>query len=105
VLIPQELITVQTLGHTGFIRVDGVVYEWLGGQEGLKTPALTGLTLTPTSTRFSAQAAGMDINITFLSPLEVPTLIPNLILSIKSDFRSVAGRYGSPILPIYLHIR
>jgi hypothetical protein len=61
----------QPLGHAGFVRVDNLVYEWMGMQDKLLRANLTSVALTPTSTRFSMQAASMDINITFLSPLEV----------------------------------
>jgi hypothetical protein len=56
------------------LRIDGHVYEWLG-EANLIPVDLIGLTLTPTSTRFSMKAAGIDMNITFLSPLEVRQIL------------------------------
>lgn len=64
------------LGHASFVRIDNVVYEMLGNEVDFVAANLIGFDLTPTSTRLSMKAPGMNINITYLSPLEVrPTLI------------------------------
>lgn len=57
------------------IVVDDQAYQLAGQEEAV--PALNGLvtqnlvSFTPTSTTFSMQAGSMDVNLTFLSPVEV----------------------------------
>lgn len=55
--------------------VDGQPYQIAGGEK--KIPALNGtitqksVSFTPTSTTFRVQAGPMDVNLTYLSPVEV----------------------------------
>jgi len=52
------------------IRIDGVTLPWLG----TPTDGNTGFveqTMTPTSTVRKFKTSGVDLNVTFLSPIEV----------------------------------
>lgn len=52
--------------------MDGTAYEWLGnGNPALNVANLTALTITPTRTIYTMQAGAMEVNITFLTPIEV----------------------------------
>lgn len=54
------------------MRIDGTSYEWLGTTtEYGGATNLTATTITPTRTVFTIQAGPMDLNVTFLSPIEV----------------------------------
>ncbi|CAL1707175.1 unnamed protein product [Somion occarium] len=81
-----------TLGWQGLIRVDKQVYQWLGFS-GLNPPVanLTNTQLTPTQTVISMQAGPMDINATFLSPIETADAlkqsIPLSYLSLEAKSR------------------
>ncbi|KAF9039547.1 DUF1793-domain-containing protein [Hymenopellis radicata] len=56
------------LGWSGWIRVDGTTYE-LWGQSGTTTN-LTNVEITPTRTKLSITAGTMNVNVTWLSPIE-----------------------------------
>lgn len=66
----------KTKGWLGLIRVDGKTYEWMGAisvQGG--TPVRdqaeqTSVTTTPTQTIYSLSAGGVNLTVTFLSPVE-----------------------------------
>ncbi|THH15083.1 hypothetical protein EUX98_g9520 [Antrodiella citrinella] len=62
----------QGLGWVGHIRVDGQVYEWLGGGDPtFNFTTQLDLQVTPTRTIYSLQAGPhMGLNITFLTPIE-----------------------------------
>jgi hypothetical protein len=67
----------QTLGWLVLVRVDGVTYTF--GEDGiyvdtngtLTLPNLTNVVVTPTQTMFAARAGPMQVNLTFLNPIEV----------------------------------
>ncbi|KAF8883844.1 hypothetical protein BD779DRAFT_813306 [Infundibulicybe gibba] len=63
----------QVLGWTGYIKIDGVSFEWLGfdGNEGI----LTGTEITPTRTILTLKAGPMELEVTFLSPIEPTDLV------------------------------
>ncbi|KAJ3793046.1 hypothetical protein GGU11DRAFT_437691 [Lentinula aff. detonsa] len=78
---PSFWTTNHTLGWSGLLRVDGSLYEWLGSaveQVGLtinnnataKPVTLQSYQITPTRSVLTLQAGSMNINITFLSPIE-----------------------------------
>lgn len=70
-----RLLTIsQILGWSGWIRVDGSLYQ-LWGQTGVATN-LSSIEITPTSTILSVVADTVNVNVTFLSPIEVRSLIP-----------------------------
>jgi hypothetical protein len=67
----------QILGWAVFVRVDGLTYSFLG-DEGLVpggplngTVNFTNIVVTPTQTVIAAQAGPMQVNLTFLNPIEV----------------------------------
>ncbi|TCD67397.1 hypothetical protein EIP91_012432 [Steccherinum ochraceum] len=69
------------LGWTGMIRVDGMAYEWMGGdQPSFNSTAVLGWEVTPTRTIYRFQAGtSMQVNITFLTPIEVDDLVKQSI--------------------------
>jgi Domain of unknown function (DUF5127) len=64
----------QILGWSVLVRVDGLTYSFLGA-EGLGflngTVNLTNVAVTPTQTVVTARAGAMQVNLTFLNPIEV----------------------------------
>ncbi|KAI0088041.1 hypothetical protein BDY19DRAFT_1057674 [Irpex rosettiformis] len=68
----------QILGWAGLIRVDNVTFKFLGnpGAPGnLNRSILTDLKLTPTRTILNATAGPVDLQITWLSPIEPSDLV------------------------------
>ena len=65
------------MGWAGLIRVDGTTYNWLGNAATIPnvqpTQQLSQI-LTPTQTIFLVQAGPVQLNLTFLSPIEVRLL-------------------------------
>jgi hypothetical protein len=76
----SELLTEQPTKHwtgadqpmTGLIRIDGIVYRYLGGQPRWVDPLApmkqVAFELTPTRTRYGFEAAGIRLDLTFLTP-------------------------------------
>ncbi|KAF7335620.1 hypothetical protein MVEN_02216900 [Mycena venus] len=58
-------------GWAGFIKVDGVPHQWLGHYNAENASTLLGITVTPTRTILALQAGPMQLNVTFLSPIEM----------------------------------
>ncbi|KAI0290746.1 hypothetical protein B0F90DRAFT_1652294 [Multifurca ochricompacta] len=59
------------LGWSVLVRVDGITYSFLGGVPGVNaTVNLTNTVVTPTQTVLSAEAGNMQVNLTFLNPIE-----------------------------------
>ena len=65
------LIHSQTLGWSGFIRVDGDAYQ-LWGAVGTASE-LSSIEITPTRSVLNVVADSMNVKVTFLSPIEVRT--------------------------------
>jgi len=68
------------------IRIDGVTESWIGKPIGGKT-GFVEQTMTPTSTIRKFSMGGVDLDVTFLSPIEVLViqiqhLFPHLTTSI-----------------------
>lgn len=66
------------VGWFASITVDGTAYQLsgvAGGVNGLNEPVQQAVTFTPTSTIFSMKAGPMNVNLTYLSPIEVRPLI------------------------------
>jgi Domain of unknown function (DUF5127) len=63
----------QVLGWSFFVRVDGVTTSFLSDDPPLsnRTVNLTNVLVTPTRTIFVAQTGSMQVNLTFLNPIEV----------------------------------
>lgn len=62
------------MGWNGLARIDGVTWEWLGFADGdvpLSRTALAQFEITPTRTIHTLHAGGVDLTITYLSPIEV----------------------------------
>ncbi|KAE9394302.1 hypothetical protein BT96DRAFT_886621, partial [Gymnopus androsaceus JB14] len=80
---PNFWTTNHPLGWSGLLRVDDVPYEWLGSavEGGLNLTSkvtvatLEDITITPTRTVLSLTAGPMNINVTFLSPIEPSDLV------------------------------
>jgi hypothetical protein len=79
VLLAMKLspLLYQVLGWSVFVRVDGLSYSFLG-DEGLVPGGplngsvnFTNIVVTPTQTVIVAQAGPMQVNLTFLNPIEV----------------------------------
>jgi hypothetical protein len=71
---PQPFSLYQILGWSVLVRVDGLTYSFLGDVvlsilNG--TVNLTSHTVTPTQTVVTGQAGPMQVNLTFLNPIEV----------------------------------
>lgn len=63
------------LGWAGKIRVDGLTYNWMGGDVGPPNSGnVTNVQITPTRSIFTMQAGPMNVTVTYLSPIEVRTL-------------------------------
>ncbi|KAJ7195913.1 hypothetical protein GGX14DRAFT_674126 [Mycena pura] len=58
------------LGWTGYIKVDDVAWHWLGDPGPGNASTWLSTTITPTRTIFAIQAGPMQLNVTFLSPVE-----------------------------------
>ncbi|KAF8867760.1 hypothetical protein BD779DRAFT_1244531 [Infundibulicybe gibba] len=58
----------RVLGWLGYIKIDGVTWEWLGITE--NATALVKIGITPTRTILTFTAGPMEIEVTFLSPIE-----------------------------------
>ena len=63
----------QGFNWLALVRVDGVTYSFVdsGSQALNDTVNLTNVVVTPTQTIVSAQAGPMQVNLTFLNPIEV----------------------------------
>ncbi|KAK0441136.1 hypothetical protein EV421DRAFT_751118 [Armillaria borealis] len=71
---PQFWTENRILGWSGWIRIDGLTFELWGSASGTKTN-LTSFEITPTRTILSIQANTMNVNVTFLSPIEPSNLV------------------------------
>ncbi|KAE9404313.1 DUF1793-domain-containing protein [Gymnopus androsaceus JB14] len=80
---PNFWTTSHILGWSGLLRVDDVPYEWLGGAvEGpglvltsnATAATLKDIAITPTRTILTLTVGAMNINVTFLSPIEPSNL-------------------------------
>ncbi|KAF8885613.1 hypothetical protein BD779DRAFT_1673572 [Infundibulicybe gibba] len=60
-------------GWLGYIKIDGVTWEWLGTIE--NATALVKIGITPTRTMFTFTAGPMEVEVTFLSPIEPKDLV------------------------------
>ena len=62
----------QILGWAVFVRVDDSTYSFLGASPVANlTATITNTMVTPTQTKVTAEAGGMQFNLTFLNPIEV----------------------------------
>ncbi|KAF8885601.1 hypothetical protein BD779DRAFT_1801257 [Infundibulicybe gibba] len=63
----------RVFGWTGYIRIDGATSVWLGNIAGSST--LVNTEITPTRTIISLSAGPMDVQVTFLTPIEPTDLV------------------------------
>lgn len=66
----------QILGWSVLVRIDGLTYAFLGDVPGVSaslngTANVTDTVITPTQTLVVTQAGPMQVNLTFLNPIEV----------------------------------
>ena len=91
----------QILGWAVLVRIDGLTYSFLGAvPEGTAsmngTVNVTNTVITPTQTVVAAQAGPMQVNLTFLNPIEVRNLLLTLLIISADTFLS-ARRLGQAI--------
>ncbi|KAJ3526138.1 hypothetical protein NMY22_g10284 [Coprinellus aureogranulatus] len=65
----------RALNWTGYVRVDGQVWQWLGNDTTIQPATATGTYLTATRTTFTMDAGPMALNVSFLSPVEPTNLV------------------------------
>ncbi|KAK7047204.1 hypothetical protein VNI00_006870 [Paramarasmius palmivorus] len=58
------------LGWTGFVRVDGTTWRWMGESQYGNVTTLQSAEITPTRTNFAFLAGPVQLNASFLSPIE-----------------------------------
>lgn len=71
------------MGWSGWVRVDGNTFTWLGGTG--NATLLQSSQVTPTRTVFMIQAGPVLLNVTFLSPIEVCPLLLYLKIPSKAS--------------------
>lgn len=60
----------QVTGWAGIIRVDGTAYTWMGDPANAGNPVTqTEFSYTATRSVFTSTAGGVELNVTFLSPI------------------------------------
>ncbi|KAK7461365.1 hypothetical protein VKT23_008542 [Stygiomarasmius scandens] len=64
----------QINGWSGFVRIDGVTWKWLGNSPIGNATTLRSTAITPTTTTFTISAGNMTLTIKFLSPIETDDL-------------------------------
>jgi hypothetical protein len=72
----SKIFVSQTLGWSVLVRIDGLTYSLLGDVPGASaslngTANVTDTVITPTRTVVVTQAGPMQVNLTFLNPIEV----------------------------------
>ncbi|KAF9805183.1 hypothetical protein IEO21_09159 [Rhodonia placenta] len=79
------------LGWTGYIRVDNFTYQWLGDNATVHSASLDSFHITPTRTIFNLKAGPMNLNITFLTPIEVGTRNRSQVVTWSTDVNILDG--------------
>ncbi|KAI0309520.1 hypothetical protein OF83DRAFT_1071921 [Amylostereum chailletii] len=67
------------LGWGGLVKIDNTTYSWLGNPQNGATTNVSQFSVTPTRTVFTLSAPPMELNITFLSPIEPGDLVKQSI--------------------------
>ena len=85
-------IVSQILGWSVLVRIDGLTYSFLGDVSGGSaslngTVNVTDTVITPTQTVVAAQAGPMQVNITFLNPIEVRNHLLVLLSLLTRSFQ------------------
>lgn len=68
---PQFWTGQNALGWAGMVVVDGVAWQWLGHSGSANSTTWLETQITPTRSILSFTAGPMQLNVTFLSPMEV----------------------------------
>jgi hypothetical protein len=76
------------------VRVDNLTYSVLGLQSPLRSVLLNDTAVSPTQTKFTIEVGPMQINLTYLNPIEVRTGVTRRRHIIYSRFR-YSPRIGS----------
>ena len=83
-----KLIVSEILGWVVLVRIDGLTYSFLGDEPALNgTVNVTDTFITPTQTVVAAQAGPMQVNLTFLNPIEVRIHLLALLASLTHSFQ------------------
>jgi len=100
----SHLRLAQTFGWTLLARIDGLTYSLFGGEVNAVngTANLTSIAITPTRTLVVAQAGHMELNLTFLSPIEVRLALLLLATSTYASFKAWRVELGQAIHPILI---
>ncbi|KAL0952407.1 hypothetical protein HGRIS_006682 [Hohenbuehelia grisea] len=67
---PQCATANRDMGWAGLIRIDGNTFHWLGARIDGNATNMTSFEVTPTRSVFRTQAGPLDMNLTFLTPIE-----------------------------------
>lgn len=93
----------QVVGWCGGVRVDGKAFRWLGSSTCIRdntTKTGTGsIQMSPTQTSWKAVAGPVQLDITFLSPIEVSCVI---LLIYRCLCKVEAGRFNQAVLSVQL---
>jgi hypothetical protein len=95
----------QVLGWSVLVRVDGLTYSFLGDETLVVngTVNLTNIVITPTQTVVAGKAGPMQVNLTFLIPIEV-RFHSSVTFHCLTYASSKAQRYGQTIHPIFVYV-
>ncbi|KAH7106819.1 DUF1793-domain-containing protein [Auriculariales sp. MPI-PUGE-AT-0066] len=96
----------QVMAWTGYIRVDGKVYTWMGAPNtnGSEKAVQTDMEFTSSSTNFNLAAGAVDIIVTFLSPV-LPTDLKRQSLPLSYISLTVSSSDGDEHdVQVYLDI-
>lgn len=63
------------------IMVDGTPYIWLEGPSNVTGANIISMSLTPTRTVFVLHAGAVQVNVTFLSPIEVRNTADSIVFA------------------------
>jgi hypothetical protein len=90
--VATKVIAFQILGWSVLVRIDGLTYSFLGdvpgGSASLNgTVNVTDTVITPTQTVVAAQAGPMQVNLTFLNPIEVRNHLLALLTLLTPSFQ------------------
>jgi hypothetical protein len=99
-----------TLGWAGLVLIDGAFYSWLGDESAeefgnaINNATLTDVEIMPTKTVFHINAGPMELNITFLSPIEVCAQLSRKLRLTLMTSRIISRTYLSRSLMSHLRL-
>jgi hypothetical protein len=102
----NKIFISQILGWSVLVRIDGLTYSLLGDVSGASaslngTANVTDTIITPTQTVVVTQAGPMQVNLTFLNPIEVRSLtqIPIISTDTSLSARKLGQTVNSVLIP------